>query len=456
MTKQQSLTPELYARIGPLLDQALELPQQDRAEWLANLRTESAEVVAILGDLLERDRTTGLPLPSGPGRYSLEQVMQAWRTTLAGTRIGAWNLDEPIGDGGMGSVWLAHRADGTFDGRAAIKLLHLSSMSALAVERFRTEATSLATLAHPNIARLLDAGVTESGQPYLVMEYVEGEPLDVYVQRCEPSRGDRVALIRQMLDAISHAHGHLIVHRDLKPSNILVRADGHVTLLDFGIAKQLIDAPFGTELAVTEAGGRAMTPLFASPEQLLGDAIGTASDTYSAGVVAFLALTGVHPTAGDSRATAEILRTTLEVEPSRTDLGDLDTVLRKALRKAPADRYETAAAFNDDLLRYLRHEPVRARPDALTYRVRRFVRRNRVGVATAGLMLVALTTTAGVAVKQARAAVRERDRAVFQAERAETTRQFQTVLLSQIATTPLNLRQLLDRGRADVRVRADD
>jgi eukaryotic-like serine/threonine-protein kinase len=446
MSSQTPLTPQLYARIGPLLDQALELTQAERAAWLANLHTESPQVRDVLAEILERDRTTGLPLPSGPGKYSLDQVMQSWTSSVVGARIGAWTLDAPIGQGGMGSVWLAHRADGTFDGRAAIKLLHLSTMSALAVERFRIEATSLATLAHANVARLLDAGVADSGQPYLVMEYVEGEPLDAYVQRCQPSVAERIALIAQMLDAISHAHAHLIVHRDLKPSNILVRADGRVTLLDFGIAKQLLDEQASETADVTLAGARALTPLFASPEQLRGDAIGTASDTYSAGVVAYLVLTGMHPTAGENRTTADIYRTTLEVEPGPTRLGDLDTILRKALKKAPAERYLTAAAFNDDLRRFLEHQPVQARPDSVLYRARRFVRRNRAGVAATVLTMLALATITGVAVKQARTAERERDRAVFQSERAEATRQFQTMLLSQIGTTPLTLRQLLDKG----------
>ncbi len=346
----------------------------------------------------------------------------------------------------MGSVWLAHRADGTFSGRAAIKLLHPASVTPVALERFRSEGTLLATLSHPNIARLLDAGVTTVGQPYLVMEYVEGVALDVYAERHGLTEVQRLALIRQLLDAISHAHAHLIVHRDLKPSNILVRPDGRLTLLDFGIGKQLLQASADELSTLTEVGGRALTPLFASPEQLRGDAIGTASDTYSAAVVAYLLLTGTHPTAGDSRTTAEVLRTTLDSEPRRTALGDLDTVLRKALKKVPGERYETAAAFNDDLRRYVEHKPVRARPDTLGYRMRRFVRRNRAGVAGTSVALLAVIATAGVAMRQAQQAERERDRALFQAERAEATRQFQTLLLSQISTTTLSQKQLLDKG----------
>ena len=299
---------------------------------------------------------------------------------------------------------------------------------------------------HPNIARLLDAGVTEAGQPFLVMEYVDGVPLDVYAQQRKLTQRQRLELIQQMLEAISHAHAQLIVHRDLKPSNILVRPDGRLTLLDFGIGKQLLQSPTDGPSTVTEDGSRALTPLFASPEQLRGDAIGTASDTYSAGVVAYQLLTGVHPTAGESRTAAEIIRTTFETEPRRTNLGDLDTVLRKALKKAPSERYETAAAFNDDVQRYVEHKPVRARPDTLSYRMRRFVQRNVVGVAGASVAILALMATAGVAVRQAQQATRERDLALFQSERAETIRQFQTVLLSQISTTPLNLKQLLDKG----------
>ncbi len=440
------LDPLLYARVGPLLDQALDVAPELRTEWLASLRDESPEVVATLAKLLAQDNASDEFLPSGPGRYSLEHLLGGWATSMAGTPVGAWTLDEPIGQGGMGTVWLAHRADGTFSGRAAIKLLHLSSVTPLALERFRSEGTLLATLSHPNIARLLDAGVTDAGQPYLVMEYVDGLPLDVYAQQQKLTQVQRLALIQQTLDALTHAHAHLIVHRDLKPSNILVRPNGRVTLLDFGIGKQLLDSPTDAQSAVTQDGGRALTPLFASPEQLRGDAIGTASDTYSAGVVAYQLLTGVHPTAGESRTTTDIMRTTLEAEPRRSNLGDLDTVLRRALKKMPSERYETAAAFNDDLQRYVEHKPVRARPDTLAYRVHRFVQRNRVGVAGASLAILALMATTGVAVRQARVAARERDNALFQSERAETIRQFQTVLLSQISTTPLNLKQLLDKG----------
>jgi hypothetical protein len=446
MNEARPLDPLLYARVGPLLDLALDLAPEARTQWLASLHGESPEVLDTLARLLADERASQELLPSGPGRYSLEQLLGGWATSLAGTPIGAWTLDALIGQGGMGTVWLAHRADGTFTGRAAIKLLHLSSVTPLAIEQFRREGTLLATLSHPNIARLLDAGVTETGQPYLVMEYVEGVPLDVYAREHRLTESARIDLVRQMLEAISHAHAHLIVHRDLKPSNILVRAGARVTLLDFGIGKQLMHSREDDPSAVTVDGGRALTPLFASPEQLRGEAIGTASDTYSAGVVAYQLLTGVHPTAGDSRTAADILRSTLESEPRRTALGDLDSILRKALRKSPGERYETAAAFNDDLGRYVEQRPVRARPDTRGYRMRRFLQRNRTSVAGASVALLALMATAGVAVRQAWRAERERDRAVFQAERAEATRQFQTLLMSQIGTTALSQKQLIDKG----------
>ncbi len=446
MPDPRPLDPLLYARVGPLLDQALDLAPELRTAWLASLRDESAEVVDTLARLLAQDNASREFLPSGPGRYSLEQLLGGWAMSMAGTPIGAWTLDEPIGQGGMGTVWLAHRADGTFTGRAAIKLLHLSSVTPAALEQFRREGTLLAALSHPNIARLLDAGVTEAGQPYLVMEYVDGVPLDVYAEQRKLGQPQRVELIQQTLEAISHAHAQLIVHRDLKPSNILVRPNGRVALLDFGIGKQLLESPTDAQAAVTEDGARALTPLFASPEQLRGDAIGTASDTYSAGVVAYQLLTGTHPTAGESRTASDIMRTTLESEAKRTELGDLDTVLRKALKKAPGERYETAAAFNDDLQRYLERKPVRAQPDTLGYRMRRFAQRNRAGLVGASVAILALMATAGIAVRQAWRADRERDRALFQVERAEATRQFQTLLMSQIGTTTLSQKGLLDKG----------
>jgi serine/threonine-protein kinase len=310
----------------------------------------------------------------------------------------------------MGSVWLARRSDGRFEGTAAVKLLNLALVSEAGQARFRREGSALARLAHPGIARLLDAGVSPSGQPYLVLEHVVGVPIDVYVGQRRLTIESRVRLFLQVLDAVAHAHSSLIVHRDLKPANILVTSDGHVKLLDFGIAKLLDDdrhdAGGGDAADTARSGGSAttdvagaLTPEFAAPEQVTRDAITTATDVYAAGVLLYLLLSGRHPTAADSRTSAEVLAALLDHDPSPIGLGDLDAILGMALHKAPDRRYRTATAFADDLSRWLGHEPVRAQRQSLGYRARKFVRRHRGPLATATAIVVLSAVYVGVVVR---------------------------------------------------------
>ncbi len=401
-----SLSESLYARLSPLLDQALDLPPEDRTRWLNDLQRESATVVQALGEILRSGDTWkgagSAPLAAMP---SLAAMLER-EPSLAGMRIGAWMLDRPIGHGGMGSVWLATRADGSFEGSAAVKLLNLSLIGRSGIERFRREGTALARLAHVNVARLLDAGVSDQRQPFLVLEYIDGEPIDAYATRTTVTIAQRVQLMLQVLSAVGHAHANLIVHRDLKPSNVLVTRDGTVKLLDFGIARLI--ASEGNIADVTEQGHQALTPAFASPEQFRGEAIGPASDIYSAGVMLYLLLTNRHPTARGASTRAEYAQGALQQEPALTELGDLDAILRKALRKVPGERYETAAAMADDLRRWLNHEPVSARPDALGYRAAKFARRYRVGLAVAAVVGAALVTATVVSYRQRSEAERQR------------------------------------------------
>ena len=393
--------------LQPLLDEALDLAPESRARWLDDLRTTSPDVAAELSTLLETeaalDRGGFLERPSN--------------ASLAGLELGGWTLDRPIGRGGMGSVWLARRSDGRFEGTAAVKLLNLALVSETGQARFRREGSALARLAHPGIARLLDAGVSPSAQPYLVLEHVDGAPIDVYVAQRHLTIESRVRLFLQVLDAVAHAHASLIVHRDLKPSNMLVTHDGRVKLLDFGIAKLLDDdrqdagpdggrgdSPVGGAPVTAEAAG-ALTPEFAAPEQVTGEAITTATDVYAGGVLLYLLLSGRHPTAGHSRTSAEVLAALLDRDPAPIGLGDLDAILSQALRKQPDERYQTATAFADDLSRWLAHEPVRARHQSLGYRARKFVRRNR-GAVAAATTVVALSAVYVAAVVHDRARLR--------------------------------------------------
>ena len=400
-----SLSESLYARLSPLLDQALDLPPEERSQWLDDLQRESASVVQALGDILLSGETWKAggsePLASLPRLGSLLDG----ELSLAGVRIGSWTLERPVGHGGMGSVWLATRADGRFEGSAAVKLLNLALIGRAGLERFRREGTALARLAHVNVARLLDAGVSELRQPFLVLEYIDGEPIDAYAARAACNTEQRVQLMLQVLAAVGHAHANLIVHRDLKPSNVLVTRDGTVKLLDFGIAR-LLATDEGAE--VTEQGHQALTPAFASPEQFRGEPIGPASDIYSAGVMLYMLVTNRHPTAAGARTSGEFAQGALQNEPAATGLGDLDAILRKALGKHPGARYETAAAMADDLRRWLNHEPVSARPNGWGYRAVKFVRRYRAGVALAGLVGAALIAATVVSYRQLVEAERQR------------------------------------------------
>lgn len=336
----------------------------------------------------------------------------------------------------MGAVWLAERSDGRFQRRAAVKFLSLALAGRGGEQRFKREGSILGRLAHANIAELLDAGVSAEGQPYLVLEHVEGEHIDQY---CDEHRLDVNARLRLFLDvlaAVAHAHANLIVHRDLKPSNVLVRNDGQVKLLDFGIAKLLEseEQPAAATMLTQEAGG-ALTPAYAAPEQIKGEPVTTATDVYALGVLLYLLLTGQHPAGVGTRSAAELVKAIVDTEPTRSShavnlakgeaeaaastaakrattpdklaralRGDLDTIISKALKKNPQERYASVTAFADDIRRYLNHEPISARPDTAVYRAAKFVRRNRFSFAVAMLALSAIVAGSGIAIYQGRIA----------------------------------------------------
>jgi serine/threonine-protein kinase len=427
---------ERWRELQPLLDRAMELPDEERDRWLEELRTTSPaladDLVSLLSGEEQADRREFLATP-------LE-------ISLAGTELGAYRLLRPLGAGGMGAVWLAERADGRFAGHAAVKLLNVSLLSERGQARFRTEGSVLARLTHPGIARLLDAGVGPTGQPYLVLELVEGTRIDEYVRAHHLSRDAILALFLEVLEAVSHAHANLVVHRDLKPANILVTADGRIKLLDFGIAK-LLDSD---ETAITLEGSRAFTPEYAAPEQVEGRAITTATDVYALGVLLYILLSGRHPTGETRSGEADVLRAILEVEPRGLGFGDLDAILDKTLRKAPGERYQTVAALADDVRRFLRHEPVVARPHSVGYRARKLVRRHRSVITVVSLVALALVIATVFSVEQMREAQAQRDAALRAEELAMAQSEFQSVLMSQLGDTPLTMRELLDRGRTVV------
>ena len=338
-----------------------------------------------------------------------------------GDVVGPYRLLRELGSGGMGVVWLAERTDGLINRPVALKLPHGAWKRAGLAERMAREREILATLSHPNIAHLYDAGVTAGGQPYLAIEYVEGHRIDVYCREQHLDVEARLRLFAQVAGAVAYAHGKLAVHRDLKPANILVSAGGQVRLLDFGIAK-LLDDGQAKETRFTELSGRALTPDYASPEQIVGEPLTVASDVYSLGVVLYELLAGQRPykLQRDSRGALEeaILQVdpplpSAVAEPGRRSAlrGDLDTVVLKALKKKPAERYPTVHALLEDIERHLSSRPVLAQRDSRWYRTKKFIARNTLAVSAAAAIAVALIGGAVVAGWQARIALAEKARA---------------------------------------------
>jgi tetratricopeptide (TPR) repeat protein len=408
-----TLDPERWAAVSPYLDQVLELPEGERASWVAHLRHRLPAIAADLELLLEDHAAVS-------DERFLEDNLHPPLTApaLIGQKLGPYTLKSAIGHGGMGSVWLAERSDGRFERLAAVKLLNLA-LAAHGETRFRTEGRILARLTHPQIAQLLDAGVSPSGQPFLVLEHVDGQPIDEFCNTRGLDIQARIVLFLDVLAAVAHAHANLVVHRDLKPSNVLVTKDGQVKLLDFGIAKLLVDEAGGTpRTGITREFGAALTPEYAAPEQIMGEAVSTATDVYALGILLFLLLTKQHPAGEHRRSPADLMKAIVEVDfPRPSDVasdarvrrllqGDLDTILGKALKKKPSERYASVTELANDLRRYMRHEPITARPDTFGYRAAKFVRRHRWPVATAIVTIAVLSAALFVANRQRLAAER--------------------------------------------------
>jgi len=334
-----AIDPGLWQRLEPLLDHALDLSDEERGQWLDDLREKSPELVEQLVLLLTAEEA------ADAGGF----LNTGFRVPSSEVQLGPWRLERPLGAGGMGAVWLARRSVGTGEPRAAIKLLNLALQSPIGQARFRREGTLLARLAHPGIARLLDTGVSPAGQPYLVLEYIEGTRIDHYADERGVTPRARIGLVQQVLAAVEHAHAHQVVHRDIKPSNILVTNDGAAKLLDFGIAKMVSpDGSLGSA-PLTAGSARVLTPEYAAPEQASGAAVSPATDVYAVGVLLYLLLSGTHPTAEGRRGAGEVIAALFEVQPKPLGLGGLDKVLEKSLRKNPDERYQSAKEMADAL-----------------------------------------------------------------------------------------------------------
>jgi hypothetical protein len=399
--------------LSPLLDEALELEASQRNAWLARLSGDAEKLAPALRELLNSSSMTGTDalLERGP-EFTLPSTATEGSPYKPGDQVGPFRLIREIGHGGMGEVWQAERVDGTFKREVALKLPMVSVRRHVLLQRFERERDILGALIHPNIARLYDAGLGIDGQPFLALEYVEGRPITEYcaVRKCDLLT--RIGLLLQVMAAVQYAHTNLVIHRDLKPTNILVTDAGKALLLDFGIAKLLEDASGeADESPLTQLGGRALTLDYASPEQISGTTLSTATDVYSLGVLLFELLAGTRPFSGAKRERENAILTETPVLPSNI-APDLANIVAKALKKKPSERYSTVGAFAEDLQRWLNGDVVLAQPDSRLYRARKFVARYRFQVAVTAAASVALIAVATVAVLQGLKAREETKRAI--------------------------------------------
>ena len=444
---------ERYARAHELFDAVVELAPQERTTLLDERCGDDEALRREVETLLEADAQTD-DLDAQPAFAIPPDIFEdAEEEEFAGRHFGPYEVVREIGRGGLGSVYLAIRSDGEYRKEVALKLIRRGLDTEDILRRFRNERQILAQLDHPNIARLIDGGTTDDGLPYFVMEYVKGDPITDYCNTGRLGTNERLDLFRKVCAAVTYAHQNLVIHRDLKPSNILVTAEGEPKLLDFGIAK-LLTADDELMLTQTAPGQRAMTPEYASPEQIKGEKITTASDIYSLGVLLYELLTGERPYRLKTRTPEEVARAITDQEPERPSTavaragksqfairhssfpqGDLDNIVLMALRKEPERRYTSAGQLSEDIRRHLDGRPVIAHKDTFRYRATKFIRRNAVGATAATVVLLTLISgilatgwqakraTNQAQIAQANASVASAERHAAQQERDRAQRE---------------------------------
>jgi WD40 repeat protein/serine/threonine protein kinase len=418
-----------WQQVKQLLDELLPLERSQRGAVLERIGTDHPQLRSEVESLLSAYEENPSFLVETGGLFS-----RGGSTSWAGRVVGAYRLEAQVGEGGMGSVYRASRTDGLYERPVAVKLIRSELATQVVLRRFANERQILARLEHPNIARLLDAGFANTEQPYLVLEYVQGVPLNAYCDVVRLSITERLELFLQVLGAVQYAHAHLVIHRDLKPSNILVTEEGQARLLDFGIAKLLEDGE-GRETELTVLGGRVMTPDYAAPEQIAGEPVTTATDVYALGVLLYELLSGERPYSLKSRSRITLEDAILNAEPlplarvpvdmasaaarattprklARALKGDLETIAGQALKKNPRERYATANAFAEDIGRFLRGEVVLARRDSVSYRAYKFARRHWRGIAAATALTLSLLGGLAATSYEAEVASRQRDLAL--------------------------------------------
>lgn len=453
-TEGLQLDTKSWAELDQLLEHGLDLPNEARARWLSGLETPLKPMLLSLlerADALEsRPFTLGAPMVSAVADEPNES---------AGDSVGPYELIRELGVGGMARVWLAHRKDGLIDRPVALKLPRVAGNVQSFAYRLSHERDILATLAHPNIARLYDAGLTELGQPYIAMEFVDGVPIDAYCDRNGLDLRSRIDLFVQVTHAVAYAHANLIIHRDLKPGNVLVDASGQVRLLDFGIAA-LLSQGEAVESEATRLTGRAMTVPYAAPEQVSGQPTTIQSDVYALGVLLFRMLTEDDPYRPERDSQAALEDAILHSDPrmpsaaAKTPVarrflrGDIDAIVLKAMQKTPAARYATVGDFTSDLERHRTGQPVLAQKYSTLYRVRKFVSRHKTIVTLVATTVVLLAAATAVTSRQLVVAQQQRDIALNQHQRAQANNEFLSMLLEHVGREdrPLSMREMLDEA----------
>lgn len=461
---------ERWERVQELFEGACKLPPEERDAWLRSRTGDDLELLDEVTSLLAADSDPVFDRLKGIVRGAASELAAADALAWEGRRVGRYRLIREIARGGMGTVYLAERADAAYQARVAIKFVRGSIAAPEVVRRFIAERQILADLRHPNIARMLDGGAADDGTPYLVMEYIDGEPIDTYAERHGLGVRERVELFRRACEGVEHAHRRLVVHRDIKPSNILVAEGGTPKLVDFGVAKLL--EPTGPEgLMETAVPGGLLTPAYASPEQVRGETITTASDVYGLGLLLYRLLTGTLPYGASTRRGTELAQAITEespeppsrVEASRHEASrvgaeggrldrDLDAILLKALEKEPSRRYPSVERLADDLGRYLDGRPVLARPAGRTYRLRKFVTRHRSSVLAGAAIAVVVV---GLSVFYTLRLAHERDLALQETRKSEQVtafleRLFQVSDPSEARGATITAREVLDSAAARV------
>ena len=427
-----------WNRVERIIDQVLDLPRDQWDSFIEQKIGDDRQLKTEVKQMLEAILCSEGWLEE-PTEYKKDFYRQisndaddtATDVTYVGTEIGSYTLKEKIGRGGMGTVYLAERTDGEFEHRVAVKVVHGSRASEENLKRFQREQRILASLNHPNIARLFDGGTIDDGSPYIIMEYVEGTPIDQFCKKRDCSTSDKIELFTQVLEAVRHAHENLVIHRDLKPGNILVDDQSKVKILDFGIAKLLDDNKQSGSL--TQAASRLLTPKYAAPEQLLQKNITTATDLYALGIVFYELITGYHPFDSGNLSPYELEQTVLNEEPALPSTvaenaelkeklkGDLDSIALKAIRKEPDSRYRVANEFLNDLSNYQSQLPVAAHKDSFKYRLRKFAKRNKaMVVSTIGILCLILLFSGFYTWR----ITNERNQARLEARRAEAVTNF--------------------------------